>query len=69
MHTGTVKFFHDRKGWGFIEREGCGDAFVHFNDIEGEGYRTLARGEKVVFELVQGPKGDKAIRVARRAEA
>lgn len=63
--TGRVKFFHDKKGWGFIEKEDSEDIFVHYADIIGEGYRTLSKGETVQFELIQGPKGEKAVNVHR----
>jgi len=63
--TGKVKFFHDKKGWGFIERDDKTDVFVYFSDIQGEGYRTLVKGEDVQFEIIQGPKGDKAVNVLR----
>jgi len=65
MTDGKVKFFHDKKGWGFIEREGSKDVFVHYADIVGEGYRTLVKGELVKFDIVDGPKGDKAVNVVR----
>lgn len=65
MATGKVKFFHDKKGWGFIERDDGKDVFVYYSDIQGDGYRTLVKGESVEFEVVDGPKGDKAINVAR----
>ncbi len=65
MPLGKVKFFHDKKGWGFLERENGKDVFVYYSDIQGEGYRTLIKGETVQFEVVEGPKGDKAINVSR----
>lgn len=55
--TGTVKWFNAAKGFGFIEREGADDVFVHFRAINGEGYRNLAEGQKVDFTVVQGQKG------------
>jgi CspA family cold shock protein len=58
--TGTVKWFNDAKGYGFLEREGGPDVFVHFRAINGEGHRTLKDGQKVSFEVVQGPKGPAA---------
>lgn len=58
--TGTVKWFNDSKGFGFIEREGGPDVFVHFRAINGEGHRSLKDGQKVSFEVVQGPKGPAA---------
>ncbi len=58
MPTGTVKWFNDAKGFGFIEPEGGGDdVFAHFSAIQMEGFRTLKQGGRVAFELVQGPKG------------
>jgi CspA family cold shock protein len=61
--TGTVKWFNDDKGFGFIEREGGKDLFVHFRDIAGEGRRTLTDGQKVEFTEVQGQKGPQASNV------
>lgn len=66
---GRIKFFHDKKGWGFIERDGGKDVFVYYSDIQGDGYRTLAKGETVEFEIVDGPKGDKAINVMKVADS
>jgi CspA family cold shock protein len=61
MLVGTVKWFNDAKGFGFIEpEEGGPDVFAHFSAIEMEGFRTLRQGGKVSFELVQGPKGNLA---------
>ncbi|HOB96528.1 MAG TPA: cold-shock protein [Aquabacterium sp.] len=61
MFVGTVKWFNDAKGFGFIEPdEGGPDVFAHFSAIEMEGFRTLKQGSKVSFELVQGPKGNLA---------
>lgn len=68
MVVGKVKFFHDKKGWGFIESEQESDIFVHYADIDGDGYRSLAKGEEVEFEVIKGPKGDKAINVTRVSE-
>lgn len=67
MADGTVKFFHDKKGWGFIEAGETEDVFVHYADIVGDGHRTLVKGETVQFDLVEGPKGDKAVNVTRLA--
>jgi CspA family cold shock protein len=55
--TGTVKWFNGAKGYGFIEREGAPDVFVHFSAIRGEGYRNLEEGQKVEFNVEQGQKG------------
>ncbi len=61
MPTGTVKWFNDAKGFGFIEPEGGGeDVFAHFSAIQMEGFRTLKQGARVRYELVQGPKGQMA---------
>ena len=61
MLTGTVKWFNDAKGFGFLEPDGGGpDVFAHFSAIEMEGFRTLKQGAKVSFEMVQGPKGNLA---------
>jgi CspA family cold shock protein len=61
--TGTVKWFNNSKGYGFISREGGDDVFVHYSAIEGEGFRTLTEGQQVEFEVEQGPKGLQAVRV------
>ena len=63
MEQGTVKWFSNEKGFGFIEREGGDDVFVHFTAIAGEGYKSLTEGQKVEFEVVQGPKGAQAANV------
>lgn len=60
MVSGTVKFFNAEKGYGFIAREGGDDVFVHFSQIEGDGYRTLQQGQAVEFEIGPGKKGDEA---------
>ncbi|MFN0029970.1 MAG: cold-shock protein [Acidimicrobiales bacterium] len=60
MITGTVKFFNAEKGFGFISREGGEDVFVHYSNIQGNGYRSLEQGQKVEFELAQGRKGQEA---------
>lgn len=65
METGTVKWFNDAKGFGFIARDKGEDVFVHFSAIVGDGFRTLSEGEKVTFEVVQGPKGLQAANVSR----
>jgi CspA family cold shock protein len=61
--TGRVKWFSNEKGYGFIEREGGEDVFVHFSAIVGEGYRSLAEGQEVEFDVVEGPKGRQAANV------
>ncbi len=60
METGTVKWFNAAKGFGFISRPGGADVFVHFNAITGDGYKSLNEGDKVEFEVEQGPKGPSA---------
>ena len=60
MNIGTVKFFNDEKGFGFISRENGEDLFVHFSNIEGSGRRSLATGQEVEFEVGQGQKGMEA---------
>ena len=57
MDTGTVKWFNNAKGFGFIEREEGPDVFVHYSAIETTGYRSLEDGQRVEFEVVEGPKG------------
>ena len=65
MVNGTVKWFNDSKGFGFLEQEGGDDVFVHFSAIAGEGFKSLAEGDSVTFELVKGPKGLQAANVVR----
>ena len=60
---GTVKWFSNEKGYGFISREGGDDVFVHFSAIEGQGYRSLNEGQAVEFDVVDGPKGKQAANV------
>ncbi len=62
---GKVKWFNEKKGYGFIERDEGGDVFVHFSAIKGDGFRTLAEGQAVEFEIVQGDKGPQASNVLR----
>lgn len=65
MASGKVKWFNDSKGFGFIEVDDGTDVFVHHNDIQGEGYKTLTEGESVTFEIVQGEKGPRAQNVVK----
>jgi CspA family cold shock protein len=65
MAVGTVKWFNDAKGFGFIRLEDDIDVFVHYSQIEGDGFRTLEEGQSVEFELRDGPKGRFAERVIR----
>ncbi len=62
---GTVKWFNNSKGYGFIGRDDGPDVFVHYSAITGEGYRTLQEGDAVDFEIVQGPKGPQASEVKK----
>ena len=65
MEQGTVKWFNESKGFGFIQRESGNDLFVHFNDIQGDGFKTLNEGDAVQFESAEGQKGPKAINVTK----
>ena len=67
MEQGTVKWFSNEKGYGFIEREGGDDVFVHFSAITMDGFKTLTEGQRVEFEVVQGPKGAQAANVTAAA--
>jgi CspA family cold shock protein len=65
MAAGTVKWFNDSKGFGFIEQESGDDVFVHHSAISGEGFKTLEEGQNVEFDIVQGPKGLQAANVVK----
>ena len=63
--TGRVKWFNDSKGYGFIEQKGGRDIFVHYTAIQGEGFKSLAEGQKVEFEIIEGAKGPQATKVVK----
>jgi len=65
--TGTVKWFNDAKGFGFIQQENGPDVFVHFSAIAAEGFKSLSENDKVEFEITQGPKGPQAANVTKVA--
>ena len=60
MATGTVKFFNNEKGYGFISRESGDDVFVHYSNIQGDGYKSLEEGQQVEFDVAPGRKGEEA---------
>ena len=64
---GTVKWFNEKKGFGFIQRMNGNDVFVHYTDIKGNGFKTLHEGERVLFDIIDGAKGEKAANVQRQA--
>lgn len=65
MANGVVKWFNDAKGFGFIEQDNGGDVFVHFSSIQGDGFKSLAEGDSVSFDVVQGAKGPQAANVVK----
>ena len=65
MAEGTVKWFNDAKGYGFIEQDGGEDVFVHFSALPGDGFKSLAEGQDVEFDVVDGPKGPQAANVVK----
>ncbi len=65
MVNGTVKWFNDSKGFGFLEQENGEDVFVHFSAITGNGFKSLAEGDRVTFEVTKGPKGLQAANVSK----
>ena len=65
MPSGTVKWFNDKKGYGFIESDDGGDVFVHHTSIQGSGFKSISEGERVTFEVEQGDKGPKAVNVVK----
>lgn len=65
LETGSVKWFDDQKGYGFIERRNGSDVFVHFSDIQQKGYKTLSQGQSVRFRVKQGTKGPQAVNVSK----
>ena len=65
QQRGTVKWFNEAKGYGFITKEDGGDVFVHYSEIQANGFKTLSEGQAVSFEVADGPKGQKAVNVTR----
>ncbi|MEW5746868.1 MAG: cold-shock protein [Nitrospirota bacterium] len=65
MMNGTVKWFNDAKGYGFITSDNGADVFVHYSAIQGNGFKSLAEGQTVSFEVIDGPKGPKAANVTK----
>lgn len=65
MAEGTVKWFNDAKGFGFIQQDNGPDVFVHFSEIQGDGFKSLAEGDRVSFQVGQGQKGPQASKVCK----
>lgn len=65
MARGKVKWFNESKGWGFITTDDGRDVFVHYSAIEGKGYKSIAQGQRVEFEIVETPKGPQAVKVVK----
>lgn len=68
QYKGTVKWFNNAKGYGFLGRDGGPDVFVHYSSIQREGYKSLKEGDEVEFDIIQGAKGPQADQVARLKE-
>jgi cold shock protein len=66
MAKGVVKWFNDSKGFGFIEQENGADVFVHFSSITGDGFKSLAEGQEVTFDIIEGAKGPQAANVVKQ---
>lgn len=65
MPSGIVKWYDEKKGYGFIVKDDGGDIFVHYSDIDGSGFKTLAEGNRVTFDIIQGRRGSKATNVKK----
>lgn len=65
MHKGTVKWFNEKKGFGFLSTDEGKEVFVHFSAIQGDGFKTIAEGDAVSFDIEEGPKGPRAVNVVK----